>query len=137
MSNHRLFINTLVAASTLLMASMAFAHPKLESSTPANNAEVAAPGKIELHFSENLVKQFSGANLLMSGMKHAGMEMNHSSPMKIQAKVSGSDDPKTMVITPTAPLMPGSYSVEWRAVSSDTHVVTGKINFTVKEGDKE
>ncbi|WP_428214361.1 copper resistance protein CopC [Enterococcus casseliflavus] len=52
--------------------------------------------------------------------------------MKVAAKVSGADDPKTMVVTPTQPLTPGVYSIEWRAVSSDTHPITGKITFTVK-----
>ncbi|ALD90608.1 Copper resistance protein CopC [Cupriavidus gilardii CR3] len=89
---------------------------------------MSAPQKIELKFSENLATQFSGANLVMPGMP--GMA-NHA-PMKVAAKVSGSDDPKTMVITPAQSLAPGSYRVEWRAVSSDTHPITGNIAFTVK-----
>lgn len=52
--------------------------------------------------------------------------------MKIPATISGSDDPRTMVITPKTPLVPGSYRVDWRAVSSDTHPVTGAVNFKVK-----
>ncbi|KAA0178782.1 copper homeostasis periplasmic binding protein CopC [Cupriavidus gilardii] len=112
----------------VVASSAALAHPKLVSSTPADKAEVSAPQKIELKFSENLVAQFSGANLVMTGMP--GMA-NHA-PMKVAAKVSGSDDPKTMVITPTQTLAPGNYRVEWRAVSSDTHPINGNIAFTVK-----
>jgi methionine-rich copper-binding protein CopC len=52
--------------------------------------------------------------------------------MPIKAKVSGSSDPKTMLITPTAPLTAGTYKVEWRAVSSDTHPITGNVTFKVK-----
>ncbi|MDR6608813.1 copper homeostasis periplasmic binding protein CopC [Pseudomonas synxantha] len=113
--------------SGLLISTLAQAHPKLLSSTPAEGAAGAPPDKIELHFSENLVTQFSGAKLLMtemSGMAHA--------PMPVKAKVSGGSDPKTMFITPTASLTPGTYKVEWRAVSSDTHPITGNVTLKVK-----
>jgi methionine-rich copper-binding protein CopC len=113
--------------SGLLVSTLAQAHPKLLSSTPAEGVEGASPEKIELHFSENLVTQFSGAKLLMTemaGMAHA--------PMPVKAKVSGGTDPKTMFIIPTSPLTTGTYKVEWRAVSSDTHPITGNIIFKVK-----
>ncbi|MDA4185937.1 Ig-like domain-containing protein, partial [Escherichia coli] len=77
---------------------------KLLSSTPADKAEVAAPAKIELKFSENLSTQFSGANLVMTEMP--GMSSHDA--MKVAAKVAADDDPKTMVITPAQPLMTGT-----------------------------
>ncbi|MOA20486.1 Copper resistance protein C precursor [compost metagenome] len=60
----------------------------------------------------------------MAGMAHA--------PMPVKARVSGGSDPKTMLITPTAPLVAGTYKIEWRAVSSDTHPITGSVTFKVK-----
>jgi methionine-rich copper-binding protein CopC len=117
-----------IALSTgLLMSALAQAHPKLLSSTPAEGADGTAPSSIELHFSENLMTQFSGAKLVMTEMPG----MAHS-PMPMKAKVSGGGDPKTMVITPLSPLPTGSYKVEWRAVSSDTHPITGNVTFKVK-----
>lgn len=118
---------SLVFASGLLLSSLAEAHPKLLSSTPAEGAEGGAPGKIELHFSETLVTQFSGAKLVMTempGMAHP--------PMPMKAKVSAGSDPKSMLITPLAPLPAGTYQVQWRAVSSDTHPITGNVTFKVK-----
>ncbi|MBA1379113.1 copper homeostasis periplasmic binding protein CopC [Pseudomonas brassicacearum] len=123
--------NAVIAAalSTGLLASgLAQAHPKLLSSTPAEGAEGTAPTKIELHFSENLMTKFSGAKLMMTEMPG----MSAHSPMPMPAKVSGSDDPKTMVIVPNAPLSAGTYQVQWRAVSSDTHPITGNVTFKVK-----
>lgn len=111
----------------LLLSSLALAHPKLISSNPSQGSTSAAPSKIELHFSENLTTQFSGAKLIMTDMP--GMP---NSPMGVKAGVSGSDDPKVMVITPAAPLTTGTYKVEWRAVSSDTHPITGNFSFNVK-----
>ncbi|CAI8924381.1 MULTISPECIES: copper homeostasis periplasmic binding protein CopC [Pseudomonas] len=112
----------------LLLSAAAQAHPKLLSSTPADGATVAAPAKIELNFSEKLTTQFSGAKLIMTEMP--GMAAH--SPMGVKASVAGSADPKMMVITPAAPLVPGTYQVEWRAVSSDTHPITGTVTFKVK-----
>lgn len=118
---------SLVLASGLLLSTLAQAHPKLLSSTPAEGADGAAPGKIELRFSEDLLTQFSGAKLVMTEMPG----MAHS-PMPMKAKVSAGNDPKTMLVTPLAPLPAGSYKVEWRAVSSDTHPITGNFTFKVK-----
>jgi len=123
--------NAVIAAALstgLLVSGLAQAHPKLLSSTPAEGAEGAAPTKIELHFSENLMTKFSGAKLMMTEMPG----MSAHSPMPMPAKVSGSDDPKTMIIVPNAPLSAGTYQVQWRAVSSDTHPITGNVTFKVK-----
>jgi len=114
-------------SSGILLSSVAQAHPKLLSSTPSEGESGAAPSKIELHFSENLVSQFSGAKLIMTDMP--GMP---NSPMGVKASVAGGNDPKTMVITPSSPLTTGTYKVEWRAVSSDTHPITGAVTFKVK-----
>lgn len=111
-----------------LLATAALAHPALVASTPADKAEVAAPANIELKFSETLVPQFSAASLVMTSMP--GMS-NHGT-MKLQVSVTGGADGKTMIITPARALPPGSYRVDWRAVSSDTHPVTGNIAFEVK-----
>jgi methionine-rich copper-binding protein CopC len=114
-------------SSSLLLSAVAQAHPKLLSSTPSEGESGPAPAKIELHFSENLVTQFSGAKLIMTDMPG----MSHS-PMGVKASVAGSNDPKTMVLTPASPLTTGTYKVEWRAVSSDTHPITGSVTFKVK-----
>ncbi|MGY2199007.1 copper homeostasis periplasmic binding protein CopC [Pseudomonas gingeri] len=116
-----------VLSAGLLLSAAVQAHPKLLSSTPAEDSDAAAPSKIELHFSENLTPQFSGAKLIMTDMP--GMP---NSTMGVKAAVAGGGDPKTMVITPAAPLTTGTYKVEWRAVSSDTHPITGKFSFKVK-----
>lgn len=117
---------TLFAAG-MLISTFAQAHPKLVSSSPAEGSEGAAPKTVELHFSENLVSQFSGAKLVMTAMPG----MQHP-PMEVKAAVSGGGDAKVMVITPASPLMAGSYKVDWRAVSSDTHPITGSVTFKVR-----
>ncbi|QLG91893.1 copper homeostasis periplasmic binding protein CopC [Pseudomonas yamanorum] len=110
-----------------LLSTPVFAHPKLLSSIPAEGAQGAAPETIELRFSENLITQFSGAKLIMTDMP--GMA---DSPMAVKASVSGSTDPRVMLIKPAARLATGTYKVQWRAVSSDTHPITGNVVFKVQ-----
>jgi methionine-rich copper-binding protein CopC len=128
MFNIRTAARSLFAVTALLAGGQAFAHPQLLASTPADKAEVAAPARIELQFSESLVARVSGARLVMTGMPG----MADHAPMNVATRVSPGNDPKTMVITPASPLVPGTYRVDWRAVSADTHPVTGKLSFTVK-----
>lgn len=111
----------------LITSLSASAHPKLLSSAPTAGAQGAAPAVIELRFSENLLTQFSGAKLTMTDMP--GMP---NSPMPVKASVAASTDPKVMLIKPASALTVGSYRVDWRAVSSDTHPITGNVTFSVQ-----
>ncbi|MGD8204357.1 copper homeostasis periplasmic binding protein CopC [Pantoea sp. FN0305] len=124
----RTYAGYFIAVAASVVAFAAQAHPELASSVPADKAEVTAPAKVELHFTEDLVTKFSGARLVMTAMP--GMASH--APMPVATKVSAGSDAKTMVITPVKPLPTGTYKVEWRAVSSDTHPRTGNYSFTVK-----
>ena len=118
----------IAAAIALLgVASGAYAHPKLVSATPAPNATVAAPGRVELHFSERLMPKFSGADLMMTA--HGGKA---HAPMKITGTATVGGDGRTLVVTPKSRLGAGRYSVAWHVVSVDTHRVAGNYAFAVK-----
>lgn len=121
----RIFLPT--ALALLGVASAAQAHPKLVSASPAANATVVEPGRVELRFSEKLMPKFSGADLMMTG--HGGA--SHA-PMKVTATAAVAGDGSTLVLTPKAPLVPGRYTVAWHVVSSDTHRVAGNYAFAVK-----
>ncbi|SDQ40858.1 hypothetical protein SAMN04490186_0380 [Pseudomonas grimontii] len=111
----------------LMISLPASAHPKLLSSLPPAGTQGGAPTVIELRFSENLLTQFSGAKLTMTDMP--GMP---NSPMPVKASVTASADPKVMLIKPASALTTGTYRVDWRAVSSDTHPITGNVVFSVQ-----
>lgn len=121
----RIFLPT--ALALLGFASAAQAHPKLVSASPAANATVTKPARIELRFSEKLMPKFSGADLKMTGHGVA----THP-PMKVTATATVARDGNTLVLTPKTPLAPGSYTVAWHVVSSDTHRITGNYAFAVK-----
>jgi len=115
------------ALALLGLASVAQAHPKLVSASPAPNATVAKPARVALRFSEKLMPKFSGADLMMTA--HGGA--SHP-PMKVAAAAGIAEDGRTLVVTPKSPLAPGRYSLAWHVVSADTHRVTGNYAFAVK-----
>ena len=114
-------------AVALAAAGAASAHPKLLSATPAANATVAAPARIELHFSEKLLAPMTGAALAMPMGTGAATHV-----MEMASTTSVGADGKTIVVQPKTPLTPGSYQLDWHAVSVDTHRVSGTHKFTVR-----
>ena len=120
------FTLPLIAAAALLSPVAAMAHPKIVSATPAADATVAAPTKVEIKFSEKLMPKLSAGSLMMTGMggkAHA--------PMAVSG-VTSTAAGNTLVLTSAKPLMAGSYMVDWHIVSADTHRVAGNYAFTVK-----
>jgi methionine-rich copper-binding protein CopC len=115
-------------AAVVALPSMAMAHPKLLSATPAANATVAATAKLELKFSERLMPKLSGATLTMTGM--AGMTHAPMPVKDVQGTIGA--DGKSLVLTAPKPLMAGTYRVDWHVVSSDTHRIAGAYSFTIR-----
>ncbi len=115
-------------AASVFAATAVQAHPKLNSATPAANAVIAAPTRIQLVFSEALVAQFSGIDLTMTEMP--GMKMG---PMKMSGvKATVGADGKTLVATLAKPLPVGTYKVDYHVVSADTHRIQGSYTFKVQ-----
>lgn len=107
------------AAVAVLAAGQASAHAKVVSSSPAENATVAAAPQITLRFNEKLQPKFSSFEL-MAGKTVAPV------------KVTVSQDKLSLVGTPTRPLTAGVYEVKWHAVTADTHRMEGAYTFTVR-----
>lgn len=117
------------AAMGLTVPQLAAAHTALVSSSPAANATVAAPSKIELHFNEALIGATARAEIAMTGMP--GMA-NHA-PMAITGFTAQmGKDRKSMTLLLRRPLMTGTYQVTWTAAGADTHRMNGNFNFTVR-----
>jgi methionine-rich copper-binding protein CopC len=109
----------------LLLAGPAFAHPKLDSAIPGDNASVSAsPKELKLNFSEGIIAKFSSVELKDDG----GRSVTTGST------VVDPKDPKQLVVPVTAALAPGRYKVSWHVVSEDTHKVDGDYSFQVTAG---
>lgn len=120
---------TIFALAAAVWAPAAMAHPKLVSAAPAANAAIAPTTRIVLNFSEKLTPQFSGAELVMTGMPG----MKDHPPMKMSgAKSSVGPDGKSLLIVMARPLPVGTYRVDYHVVSADTHRINGTHVFSVK-----
>lgn len=109
-------IALLCALAGLALAGTAQAHAHLVAASPAANAAVAAPGKVELTFSETLEPKFSSARLSNAAGAVAAASAAHG---------------KLIVATPARPLAAGLYTVDWQVLSADGHKMAGAYSFTV------
>ena len=115
-------LGSFAVLAALFFAGPAFAHPKLESAIPGDNASVSAsPKEIKLNFSEGIIAKFSSVELKDDG----GRSVTTGSA------VVDPKDPKQLVVPVTAALAPGRYKVSWHVVSEDTHKVDGDYSFQV------
>lgn len=106
-----------LALSLLLAtAASAQAHTHLESSAPANQSRVPAPTAIELQFSE-------AAKLTALSLQKGAEAAKPLQPLPAAAGKKLS--------VPAPALAAGDYVVNWRVLSNDGHVMSGKFSFTV------
>lgn len=146
---------SLLALALALVAS-ASAHAELRASQPEAMAAVAeAPDTIHLTFTEGVEVDFSifkvvrldaevdlaadDAELRLNGLASAliGPHLAGNGDAEAEAlveAVAGATFPE-VELRVVEPLAPGHYVVMWRALSEDTHVVTGHFVFTVVEGE--
>jgi copper resistance protein C len=104
-------------------ATAALAHAQLIRAIPAAGGTLHdAPSEVTLRFSEKLEPKFSSVVVRDS----AGKQVD-----KGGAAVDKADRMVIRVSLP--PLEPGVYKVEWKAVSADTHRVSGDFTFKVGE----
>ena len=110
-------------AAAVLLATPAGAHAVLVRSTPPGRATLAEkPDRVQLWFNERLEPAFSSVSVWSS----AGTQVDAG-----DARV-GHDDAKRLSVT-LPPLPPGTYSVRYRVLSVDGHVVDSSFSFTIRD----
>jgi methionine-rich copper-binding protein CopC len=110
--------------ATVTAPTLAFAHAKLVSSSPAANAKLAtSPKEYWLKFSEDVAPSLTTVEIADAKGVAAVTANGKKDCVKDACKFAG------------ATLQAGVYTVKYHVVSSDDgHVVDGKFNFTVKAG---
>jgi copper resistance protein C len=99
-----------------------FAHAKLVKSDPPNRATLGiAPKQIQLWFNEEIEGSFAAISLHDA----EGKSVTDASPETVP------DDLKTVVL-PLPEIEPGRYTVNFRILSTDGHVVESDYSFTIK-----
>lgn len=110
-------------SSPAISSAVELRHLRLKASFPARDTTLAgAPEAIQLWFSEPA--EASTARIGVKDSKGAVV------PMSKVVRGDGKDEPLTSRFV-SAPAN-GRYSVEWRAMSNDGHVVNGSFNFSVQ-----
>ena len=106
----------LVAAALLALTAVAQAHTHLKEATPADKSVVnTAPANVVLKFSESA--KVTALTLHKDGAA--------------DQKLTASPDTASAQVTAALPkLSPGKYSVNWRVVSDDGHIMSGQLSFT-------
>jgi methionine-rich copper-binding protein CopC len=122
MSGNSMTVGTLAVLAISLLATSAYAHPKLESASPAADvSSKVSPTEIKLNFSQDVIAKFSGVVI----KNESGKAIPTGVP------VTDAKDRKQLLVPLPAPLTAGHYTVTWHAVSEDTHRVTGEYSFGV------
>ena len=110
-------------AGAVMLATPAGAHAVLVRSTPPGRATLAEkPDRVQLWFNERLEPAFSSVSVWSS----AGTQVDAG-----DARV-GPEDAKRLSVT-LPPLPPGAYSVRYRVLSVDGHVVDSSFSFTIRD----
>ena len=112
-----------VAAGILLLAlaGSARAHSLLLESAPAADALLAAsPPEISLRFNNRIEKKLSTIRLLDEG--------GASPPVTVLL----TDGPADRLTARVPALAAGAWRVEWRVLSTDGHIVSGRFSFRVR-----
>lgn len=118
----RAVIVAFVAAGALLASALAMAHAFLDHADPRVGSTIAqSPHSVRLWFSQALEPAFSRVHVVDASGKTVDAGDGH---------VDASD---TTLLSVTVPaLAPGTYRVQWRVVSVDTHVTEGDFTFEIK-----
>jgi methionine-rich copper-binding protein CopC len=107
------------AVAGLLLASIpARAHSELRASEPSNGARLAAPpAELVLRFNEPV--QLTALTLRDEAGRQTRMVLPRDTT------------PRAVERLAAPPLAPGSWRLEWRAISADGHPVRGTVRFTI------
>lgn len=117
----------IVAAVSLLLLVPASGspHASLVKSLPGRRAVLhRSPARVQLWFNERLEPQFSRVSVLASNGQSVDLE---------DAAVGPEDPKKLSVAVPALP--PGTYTVRFRVLSVDGHVVESQFSFTIARSE--
>jgi copper transport protein len=107
-----------IGVVALAFPAAASAHATLRDTTPAFGTELQrGPAQIALHF-DQLVTVLPGSIKVLNGV---------GKQFALRARTEGRN-----VVADVRPLKLGAYTVRWRAISADSHVVSGVWTFGVR-----
>jgi methionine-rich copper-binding protein CopC len=116
-------ISVIVAVMTLMHANQVLAHASLVKAEPARRAVLStAPAQVRLWFNEEIEPAYASLSILNEEKKSIT-----DNRVEVDSK-----DPKSVVLE-LPDMQPGRYTVKFRVLSVDGHVVDSEYNFTIAD----
>lgn len=116
-------MRTLLFALFIFLPSPVFAHAYLVKSVPAQRAVLLrAPAKIQLWFNEPLESKYSSLSVTDEAGKSLAL---------FALEVGGAESKRITANLNTLPA--GRYTVRYRVLSVDGHIVQDQFTFTIKQ----
>jgi copper resistance protein C len=104
-----------------LCATAAFAHAFLDHSVPGVGASVHGPvSELRMWYTQGVVVAFSAFTVTGPG-----------GAVPASKPVNNPSNQQEVIVRLGRALGPGTYTVNWKALSVDTHTTTGSFRFTV------
>ncbi|WP_371158256.1 copper resistance protein CopC [Jannaschia sp. 2305UL9-9] len=110
---------TILALPFALLAGAATAHTKTEGTTPADGATVAEVEMLHIVFDAPM-------RVISAALTRDGAEVAIE-------RETGVEPVEAFHAVPAAPLVPGTYRLDWRGMAADGHPMQGGFRFTVSE----
>ena len=118
----RIVVGTVMVMAVCMPTTAALAHAALVKAEPPRRAVLAkAPAHVQLWFNEEIENAYASLVVLDAG----------KNPVTAVKPQLASNDLKSIVL-PLPELAPGKYSVKFRVLSLDGHVIQSSFDFTVK-----
>jgi methionine-rich copper-binding protein CopC len=118
----RVVVGAVMVLAMGVQVAPALAHAALVKTEPPRRALLAkAPAEVRLWFNEDIESAYASLVVLDTGKNPVTEVTPHLAP----------DDQKSLVL-PLPELTPGKYSVKFRVLSLDGHVIQSSFDFTVK-----
>lgn len=119
-------LTTTLGAALILIATAATPAPEiphfgLAKSSPESGATVTSPGEVRLWFTEE--PQDGTVQIRLVEAEDAGVH--------VMDVAQDADDPTSFFIAMHGTLAPATYTVSWRGMGDDGHVVRDTFEFTV------
>ena len=116
------FAISLAMLSLLFQVNSVLAHATLVKSDPPRRASLSSsPKQIQLWFNEKIEGSYASVTVLDSNKK----SITENNPEVVL------DDPKSVVLN-IPQMEPGRYTVQYRVMSVDGHVIESSFDFSVK-----
>lgn len=116
---------SLIFISISILPLTASAHAVMVKSAPEKDSTITvSPKQVDVWFNEHV----RSAHKSLAVINSAGKRVDNKD---IQQEIL---DPSHLYIT-TPQLPPDTYTVRYRVISADTHVISGKFNFIIEESN--